>query len=460
MFNSQPSRLSASSSGFDESAIARAKAAKAATGLYVSRVLLVSGVCGDIRTFVKQAETANRLGCSAILQVGSFGFQSHRLEGEAYLDQVEKYARRFGVAVVWTPGEDDNLNLLARIPGDSDGLITLRSRIRCAPDGSSWLWGDARFGTVNDTAIPGRKAKSHSALSDLDILVVRGSLVGSDVVVSPKLRVVIYGSPGHRLVSGALPRTGTVVEWTEQTVVDLTTFSFTGDGRANRRPEASESDDFEVGLSYLRQYALDNKDTFVTRSYVTDDGFRLGRWIALVRSSYESGRLDPAKSSAVETVPHWQWDPYEPMARTADRSESKAHGEPANALVPLSSLPQPAGIAADPTSPASSSSGRLPRPLPFEAWLAQLEKFTADQGHARPSKSYIDSDGFRLGRWVSHLREAGRRARLTADETAALEALAGWSWGSKPKPAAPAPAVTYRWDRPDALGGPVGAPLS
>jgi Helicase associated domain len=468
MFNVQPARPTSAAPGFGDSAIARAKAAKAATGLYVSRVLLVTGSYGDMRTFVKQADAAYRLGCQAIFQLGGFGFQSHRLEGEAYVDQVEKYALRFGIVVVWTPGEYDNVDLLARIPPDRDGLITLRSRIRCAPDGSSWTWGDAQFGTVNDIMLPGRKPK-RSAMSDLDVLVVRGSLVGSDVVVSPKLRVVVYGNPAHRLVSGALPRTGEVVEWTEQTVVDLTSFSFSSDGQGSRIAMPRQADDFEVGLSYLRHYALHNEDTFVPRSYVTDDGFRLGRWIAAQRDEFDTERLDPTKAKSLEAVPYWQWDPYEPMVGSEGRlrpHRASAKGGPV--LVPLSSLPKPAGLSGDRSG--QTAPGRLAGPLPFPVWFERLELFVAAHGAARPSKGYVDPDGFRLGRWVSHLRDKGRRARLTADQIAALESLPGWSWSPKqdvgggsgdPAPAAgtrPAPisGVTAAEPYRDALGGPVG----
>jgi hypothetical protein len=456
MFNVQSTRPSAPSSDFSDAAIARAKASKAATGLYVSRILVVGGLCGDIRLFVKQAEMANRLGCQAILQVGSFGFQSQRLEGEAYLDQVEKYARRFGVVVVWTPGEDDNVDLLAKIGTEGDGPITLRSHIRCAPDGSSWIWGDARVGTVNDTVLPARPATSDTALSDLDVLVVRGSLLGSDVVVSPKLRVVIYGSAGHRLVSGALPRTGMVAEWAEQTVVDLGSFSFSSAGQTNRGPTPKSSDDFEAGLGQLRQYAVEFEDTFVPRSYVTDDGFRLGRWIANLRTDYETNRLESPKAKALEAIPHWRWDPYEPVVH-AEPVEPSPVAKNTRLLVPLSSLPKPARISDDSAPPERvTPPSRLPRPLPFDVWFERLEKFVANHGHARPAKAYIDPEGFKLGRWVSHQRETGRRSRLSPAEAAALEALPGWSWSPKPKvvaPPEPAMAPTL-W--PNALGGPVG----
>jgi len=419
-----------------------------------------------MRAFVKQADAAYRLGCQAILQLGGFGFQSHRLEGEAYVDQVEKYALRFGIAVMWTPGDYDNLDLLARIPADRDGLITLRSRIRCAPDGASWIWGDARIGTVNDTAIPGRKHKRAAAMSDIDVLVVRGSLVGSDVVVSPKLRIVVYGNPAHRLVSGALPRTGQVVEWTDQTVVDLTSFSFSADRHGSRSPVSRQSDDYEVGLSYLRQYALDNEDTFVPRSYVTDDGYRLGRWIAVQREEFETDRLDEARARALEAVPHWQWDPYEPVPGSGARPHRSA-AKAGPVLVPLSSLPKPPGLAIDSLGSGHGASGRLAGPLPFGVWFERLESFVANQGQARPSKGYVDPDGFRLGRWVSHLRDKGRRARLSAEQIAALESLPGWSWSPKQAAAsgdgtstrvAGSQAPFAHFESPfDALGGPVGA---
>jgi hypothetical protein len=295
-------------------------------------------------------------------------------------------------------------------------------------------------------------------MSDLDVLVVRGSLVGSDVVVSPKLRVVIYGSPAHRLVSGALPRTGAVVEWTERTVVDLTSFSFSNDGESRRPQTSGQADEFEAGLNYLRQYAVENEDTFVPRSYVTDDGFRLGRWAAVLRSDFDTDRLDGTKVKAVEAVPHWRWDPYEPVARSEDRAQPhRVAAKTANVLVPLSSLPKPAGISVGTAFAGTTAPSRLARPLPFDVWFKRLEAFVAEHGHARPAKAYVDPEGFKLGRWVSHLREHGRRSRLSADESRALEALPGWVWASKP-PAAQATTPTMDvLVRCDALGGPVGA---
>jgi hypothetical protein len=120
-----------------------------------------------------------------------------------------------------------------------------------------------------------------------------------------------------------------------------------------------------------------------------------------------------------------QWEPYE----SGKGSDHEAAADPH----PLSTRPE-AGDQAhpdrveqelqqpvqEPTMPAETKPSRLARPLPFEAWFRQLEKFVAD-------------NGFRLGRWVFRLREEERRARLAPEERAALESQPGWSWERKKK---------------------------
>jgi hypothetical protein len=455
MSEAQLGTFSSASLDFSEAAIGRARAATPVQGLYVSKVLVVGAISGDLRAFFRKAETANRLGCQAILVVGSFGFQSHRLQGEAYLDQTEKYAQRFGVVVVWTPGGQDNLALLARIPAGPDGLITLRPRIRCAPDRASWCWGDAVFATVNDSVLPGHR-RVRDSLSRADVLVVRGNVVGNDAVVNPSLRLAVYGTTTHRLISAASPHTGNTVQWTEQAVLDLKSFVCATDEELTRRaPE--RRDDLEQKLGHLRLYALENNDTFAPRSYVTEDGFRLGEWTAILRRDFEEGRLDADVVRAVEEIPGWQWDPYDPVTvGEGGASAPTDRDPPADAFLPLSSLPVPAepAHAVSPVE-APPAPARLVGPLPFAIWFRQLQKFVAETGHARPSKNYVDPDGFKLGRWVFHLRDDDRRSRLSAEEVEALGRTAGWTWERKRKPPAPPPSPP---PVPDALGGPVGLP--
>jgi hypothetical protein len=127
-----------------------------------------------------------------------------------------------------------------------------------------------------------------------------------------------------------------------------------------------------------------------------------------------------------------QWEPYEPNSgsehKAADSHPLSSIADAAD--LPLQELQEPDK---EPTMPPESKPSRLARPLPFDAWFRQLEKFVADKGHARPSKNYVDSDGYRLGRWVFRLREEERRQRLSPEQRSALESQPGWSWERKKK---------------------------
>jgi hypothetical protein len=128
-----------------------------------------------------------------------------------------------------------------------------------------------------------------------------------------------------------------------------------------------------------------------------------------------------------------QWQPYEPANGSDHEAAADPHpvsSHPGAGDAPVEELQQPVN---EPTTVDESKPSRLARPLPFEAWFRQLEKFVADKGHARPSKNYVDPDGFRLGRWVFRLREEERRARLAPEERASLESQPGWSWERKKK---------------------------
>lgn len=64
-------------------------------------------------------------------------------------------------------------------------------------------------------------------------------------------------------------------------------------------------------------------------------------------------------------------------------------------------------------------------------WLEkyeQLASYARKHGHSLVPRSYVTSDGFRLGIWVSEQRK--RREHHSAVEAAKLEALPGWKWNA------------------------------
>ena len=55
-----------------------------------------------------------------------------------------------------------------------------------------------------------------------------------------------------------------------------------------------------------------------------------------------------------------------------------------------------------------------------------------ETGNARVPQSYIEEDGFTLGRWISQQRSAYKKpGRLSAHRFDRLQALDGWEWSTR-----------------------------
>lgn len=134
---------------------------------------------------------------------------------------------------------------------------------------------------------------------------------------------------------------------------------------------------FEEWMGTLATYVDEFGSARVPVAYVTPDGRRLGRWVALQRADYLAGRLDAARAEALETLPDWVWHVFD---------ESWSDG------------------------------------------LGHLLRFVDEHRHARVPQSYRTEDGFGLGRWVGGRRREFARGNLAQERVAQLEQVAGWSW--------------------------------
>lgn len=91
------------------------------------------------------------------------------------------------------------------------------------------------------------------------------------------------------------------------------------------------------------------------------------------------------------------------------------------------------------------SDEKTPR-VTWDQGMARLQMWTRSHGHSRVPQRYVTPDGYRLGKFVHNQRTAYRmrgqtsRHVMTSARIAALEALPGWSWRTKPRTLAAAPA--------------------
>ena len=65
---------------------------------------------------------------------------------------------------------------------------------------------------------------------------------------------------------------------------------------------------WEETFQMLQNYAKEHRTSRVPYKYQVD-GFRLGAWVTEQRSQYAKGKLDSSKSSRLEKLPAWTWNP-------------------------------------------------------------------------------------------------------------------------------------------------------
>ncbi|KAJ1459080.1 helicase associated domain-containing protein [Pelagophyceae sp. CCMP2097] len=141
-------------------------------------------------------------------------------------------------------------------------------------------------------------------------------------------------------------------------------------------------DPWDVNFGRLSAYKAEHGNCLVPRSFVTADGHKLGSWVARQRQMGKGvdGGLTDERAARLEAL-GFVWDALD------------------------------------------------------AAWdenYARLEAYKAEHGDCLVPLSYVTADGYKLGLWVSRLREnrKGRGGGLTDERAARLEAL-GFVWDAR-----------------------------
>jgi hypothetical protein len=140
---------------------------------------------------------------------------------------------------------------------------------------------------------------------------------------------------------------------------------------------SARADLWEEGFRRLQEYVRRNKHACPPQSYADPDGFQLGSWVAGQRQSNNKGTLSADRKARLHKLPGWEWTPNDTR---------------------------------------------------WEDSFRRLEKYAKNNGHASPPQKYEDSDGYRLGAWVSLQRRLEAKGRLSPDLRDRLHKLPGWEW--------------------------------
>jgi hypothetical protein len=134
-----------------------------------------------------------------------------------------------------------------------------------------------------------------------------------------------------------------------------------------------QSDQWEAGFAYLKQFSEREGHCRVPQHYKTEDGYQLGKWVGKQRTKRNA--MDSVRRQCLDALPGWSWDVLSDQ---------------------------------------------------WEVGFSSLKQFVGQEGHCLVAATYKSEDGYPLGRWVNHQRMKMKKDKMEIDRRQRLEAMPGW----------------------------------
>jgi hypothetical protein len=195
---------------------------------------------------------------------------------------------------------------------------------------------------------------------------------------------------------------------------------------------------WEEGFSYLQQFTAGTGHGRPSKRH-KENGYSLGEWVGKQRASGD--QLTAGRITRLEALPGWVWDvsefQWEEGVSALQRfTASEGHSRPPHAHkengynlgIWVTTLRKRRDtLTPDRIARLEALPGWVWDVLEFqwEEGFSSLQRFTTDEGHARPRGDYKE-EGFNLGQWVGTQRQS--RNTLTPERITRLEASPGWVW--------------------------------
>jgi superfamily II DNA or RNA helicase len=204
---------------------------------------------------------------------------------------------------------------------------------------------------------------------------------------------------------------------------------------------------WEEAIRHLGDYIEENGNAIVPVTYRTANGFKLGQWVSVQRTTYEKGIIDQERRERLDALPGWAWNVQDYLWEEGFRHYEEYIETHGNALVPLKYASDDGyqlGAWVN-TQKVKNGRGTLPphreerlRQLPGWSWsakdsfweegLSPLLRYVEVHDNPNVPQKYADPDGYPLGSWVTTQRVARRAGRLKPEREARLSAVPGWDW--------------------------------
>jgi superfamily II DNA or RNA helicase len=200
---------------------------------------------------------------------------------------------------------------------------------------------------------------------------------------------------------------------------------------------------WEEGYEYLLKYVESFGNALVPATYVSDEGFTLGRWVASQRNKRNNLSID--KVEKLEVLSNWLWDPYTVSWEESFKALEEYSKNYGNCNVPEDylSLDNKNLYHFVNDQRKHKKSGKLSKYrqeklMKLQGWswnpnedkwnnaILLLNDFVNKNGDSDVPVDFITKDGFKLGSWCSTRRKD--KHKLTPEKINQLECLPGWTW--------------------------------
>lgn len=200
------------------------------------------------------------------------------------------------------------------------------------------------------------------------------------------------------------------------------------------------------GYRRMWEYVVTQGTSLVPQPFETDDGFRLGAWVAFQRSRYQKGKLERSRVERLERCPGWVWSATDAKWDRAFQLVAEYAHVYGTARVPRGTVVDGVNIGDWVLNNRSKfsklSTDRQKRLDSLPGWtdkvhadtwdqrIALVQRYVDEHGTAAVARDYV-INGFPLGSWVGSRRNEYKKGLVTPDRVRQLQSFPGWDWAPR-----------------------------